>query len=181
MFVPCQRAGELGQSAAFSGYTHRQMQRAKLVEAAGAWAARLAKFWHKLQQGEPVTVLALGGSLTLGVRLCCSNTRSWAMFLQDWLRARFPVTSGAHKVINKGRGSMDVIGIEALWPFEPGMDLVIVETAINDFAIVENFAQNSPVLKAAVETIVQRVADDGAALLFLELIIGGMVDLHGFW
>ena len=158
-----------------------QMRRAVRSHASSLFEERLAAFWWKLRTGKQVRVLTLGGSLTIGQRLCCASVKPWPYFLSHWLRQNFG--HAQHIVDNMGRGSMDTIGLEAVWPASPkGYDLVVVETASNDMALAANFHETSEHVKAAIELIVLRIrAKTSAALLLLETFPGGRVERHGFF
>ena len=168
-------------SRSFTGYTLEQMHRAVRSHTSSVFEERLAAFWRKLRSGERVRVLTLGGSLTKGQRVCCDSVTPWPVFLSRWLRHNFG--QAQHIVDNWARGSMDTIGLEAVWPANPeGYDLVVVETGSNDMAIVSNFHQTSEHVKAAMELIVLRVrAKSSAALLLLEIFPGGRIQKHGFF
>jgi len=86
----------------------------------------LTRFFAKVRAGKPVTVAAIGGSVTTG--------HSWALIATDWLREQFPTNQIAFfNGAEGGRGPS-----YAIWRFRREMvaaapDLVFIEYAVNAY------------------------------------------------
>jgi hypothetical protein len=80
-----------------------QLDRGVVSEGDPAAAARLAR---KLLSGQPISVAALGGSLTFGKGASSPGRTDWVSLLAAWLRDSFPTgsgnssTAGRHVVVN---------------------------------------------------------------------------------
>jgi hypothetical protein len=96
--------------------------------------AALGRVVAKLRAREPLSVVAIGGSVTIGHGLKKWENDAWPAVLQRGLNAKYPADNGAHVVINRGfpaKGTTyfkDIL--DKLLP--PGTDLIVFEFAVND-------------------------------------------------
>lgn len=92
---------------------------------------RLAKFFHKLENGEETTIAFLGGSITEG--LTAGPEKCWAKLTYDYLCEKYPDTkinyvnagmSGTPSILGNARLERDILSHNP--------DLLFVEFAVND-------------------------------------------------
>ncbi|PRW50819.1 hypothetical protein C2E21_5446 [Chlorella sorokiniana] len=94
----------------------------------------LQRLANKLLAGKPITVVALGGSLTFGRGATQIGSTDWVPLLRGWLQAAFP---GVDHVVHNGAVAASpseymAFCMQSHLPAGREPDLVIVEYAIND-------------------------------------------------
>lgn len=113
-------------------------------------AAKIAKAMKKAQNGEPVTVGVIGGSITQGYHASDRNKTSYASLLKAWWEKSFP--DSELTFINAGKGdTTSLMGVyratEDLLKYEP--DFVVVEFSVND--------QNEDIYQKSYEGLVRQI------------------------
>lgn len=96
--------------------------------------SRLHAVLRKLQRGECITVLALGGSVSHGYNIG-GESRAWGHFFETYLNSRFPCKEGKHSFVLRAVGG--VSSKPAFTNFENNVwgvnaDIIIIEFAVND-------------------------------------------------
>ena len=100
------------------------------AEAAETTDARVQAMLQKLDAGQPVTVVAMGGSITTGYAANPPRERGWAAQVAAWLGGR-----GKVRFINAGiSGTDSAIAVQRVKTqvLDAQPDLVIVEFGVND-------------------------------------------------
>ena len=100
------------------------------AEAAETSDARVQAMLQKLDAGQPVTVVAMGGSITTGYAANPPRERGWAAQVAAWLGGR-----GKVRFINAGiSGTDSAIAVQRVKTqvLDAQPDLVIVEFGVND-------------------------------------------------
>ena len=129
-----------------------------------------------------MTIVVLGTSITAGHRMCCPHVKPWPAFLEAWLQHTFALSNGSHRVINKAKGGYDTVSQDVVWPYQPGADLVILESAANDAVALtkDGLDTGAPAkYKASLEKIILRVKGDkssssiGPAFIDFSLVASG--------
>ncbi|MBC7377365.1 MAG: hypothetical protein H7346_08025, partial [Burkholderiaceae bacterium] len=103
---------------------------AEAAEATDTTDARLQALLQKLDAGQPVTVVALGGSITTGYAADPPHERGWAAQVAAWLGSR-----GKLRFINAGLSGTDsAIAAQRVKTqvLDAQPDLVFVEFGVND-------------------------------------------------
>ncbi len=127
--------------------------------------SRLKKLMRKAKAGEPITVAAIGGSITAGA-LAQGEKNRYAYHVAEWWRARYG-NSDKVTLINAGVGATgSAIGVHRLDDdlLSKKPDFVVVEYAVNDAATTKGVD-----LTETYEGIVRRCLEAGAAVLLLFL------------
>jgi len=95
--------------------------------------ARLAKVMNKAKNGEDITYVSIGGSVTEGAYASDYKTKSYAGLTHAWLKKTFPQSNV--KFVNAGiGGTSSLYGVhrvqEDVLSYDP--DFVIIEFGVND-------------------------------------------------
>jgi hypothetical protein len=134
--------------------------------------ARLAAVFTKAERGEPITVAAIGGSITAGGLQTKDPKNRYIARVADWFTATFPKSKV--QFVNAGIGATNSIyGALRLQGdvLDKKPDLVIVEFAVNDPADDRTFAES---YEGLLRQLLQ--APQGIAVIELFFMHGGGIN-----
>lgn len=145
---------------------------AGLLSSASAMASdapTVAAVARKAEEGRPVSVVFLGGSLTWGANASDPNATSYRGYMMDWLRKRYPSTPFRfHDAAIGGQGSN--LGLFRLgrdvYPCNP--DLVFLDFTVND-----DISSDDEVRLATYERVVRDMRERGIAVMPVLLSVSG--------
>ena len=114
--------------------------------------ARLAKLMNKAKNGEDITYVAIGGSVTEGAYASDYKTKSYAGLTHKWLQSTFPQSDVTF--VNAGiGGTSSLYGVhrieEDVLKYDP--DLVIIEFGVNDTTHEIQYEAYSSLLRRVLE------------------------------
>jgi len=118
---------------------------------------RLQNCMAKLREGQTISVVALGGSITTGHQAQPPETAGWAGLVNAWLKEKALETGASVEFHNSGASGTDsafasIRAADHALAYNP--DLVIVEYAVNDQWL------NSRVRKRSFEGLIRRLLDN---------------------
>ena len=122
--------------------------------------ALLAKVIKKAQNGEDITVVGLGGSITQGAGASSTSNR-YGERVAAWLQSQFPNVKVSY--VNSGIGSTtSLVGVHRLDTdvLAHNPDLVLVDFTVNDGASDQRY-------KLSYETILRRLLENDIAVISL--------------
>jgi len=93
---------------------------------------RMYRVMAKARRGEPITIVALGGSITQG-SLASSEGKRWVSIVANWWKQTFPLSTIT--IVNSGIGATGSdFGVHRLERdvFSKNPDVIIVEFSVND-------------------------------------------------
>ncbi len=128
--------------------------------------ALLAKVIKKAQNGEDITVVGIGGSITQGSGV--SDTNRYGEHVSLWLKSKFPDINVTY--VNAGIGSTtSLVGIHRLDTdvLAHNPDIVLVDFTVNDGSSDERY-------KLSYETIIRKLLKNNIAVI--SLVFGSTAD-----
>ena len=133
--------------------------------------ARIAKVLKKAQNGENITVVTLGGSITSGAWATCEENR-YATRISNWFKEKFPNITVNFQ--NAGiSATPSIIGVhrvaEQVLSFDP--DFVTVDFEANDTANDEKF-------KVSYENLIRRILMHKTEPAVLSVVFGSVSKEH---
>ena len=133
-----------------------------------AYISSFGRLFHKLNAGEHVAVMLLGGSFTEGTA-CDRNNRSfthdcrWAYRLVQWMNE---VYDGEVELISKSTSAtISFYGYDVMVRESQPFDLLLVDYSINDQFLAESDRSTS--LQMVTEMIVRTAFERNAAVLYI--------------
>lgn len=127
--------------------------------------ARIARIFKKAQNGDNITVVTIGGSITSGA-WATSEENKYASRVANWFKEKFPnITVNFH---NAGiSATPSIIGVhrvkEQVLAYDP--DFVVVDFTTNDTA-------NDPMFRVPYENLVRRILEHSSTPAVLGIAFG---------